>query len=142
MKIYLLKYVAAVVGLTAVALLPVASIADTHYVDVNSTSPIAPYTNGFGSAATSIQTAVNAASGGDVVLVAPGTYSLSTVITIGNNITVKSSSGSWSNTIVNGGFICQCFNVTGNAVISGLTITNGFDMSSSVVAAHPWLTVH
>jgi len=50
------------------------SFAATLYVDVNSTNPVAPYTN-WATAANVIQDAVDAAGTNDTVLVTNGTYS-------------------------------------------------------------------
>src|SRR5215468_9167885 len=44
-----------------------------HYVDVNSTNPVAPYTN-WGMAATVIQNAVDVSGSGDEVVVTNGVY--------------------------------------------------------------------
>ncbi|MBA4386929.1 MAG: hypothetical protein C0404_03045 [Verrucomicrobia bacterium] len=126
MKNHLKQYAVLAVGLFGSMLLPPASVADTHYVDLNSSSPTPPYTNGFASAATSIQNAVDASSAGDVVLVAPGMYMPDTTITIDKRITVMSSSTNWTETIINGDGSVQCFLVTTNATVGGFTITNGY----------------
>ena len=74
----------------------------THYVDVNNGSPSAPYTS-WATAANTIQDAVDAATGGDNVLVTDGVYSVGTRVTPGyslsnrlvitKNITVESVNG-------------------------------------------------
>ena len=47
------------------------TLADTRYVDINNPTPIAPFTS-WGTAANDIQTAVNAATSNDTVLIADG----------------------------------------------------------------------
>src|SRR5947209_773090 len=48
-------------------------VADVRYVDVNSASPMPPYTN-WATAAATIQQAVDAATAGDELVVTNGTY--------------------------------------------------------------------
>ncbi len=60
-------------GPLSIALSLATSLADTHYVDINSPSPTPPYPN-WATAATVIQDAVNVAKDGDVVLVTNGVY--------------------------------------------------------------------
>ena len=66
--------------------------ADTHYVDLNNTNSVSPYTS-WSTAATNIQTAINAADTTDTVLVANGTYSLSNQISVAKAINIKSVNG-------------------------------------------------
>jgi hypothetical protein len=54
-------------------LLTLHSTAATHYVDVNSPGPVAPYTS-WATAATNIQDAVDASTSGDTVLVTNGVF--------------------------------------------------------------------
>jgi parallel beta-helix repeat protein len=101
------------------------SLADTHYVDVNNPTPVAPYTN-WTSAATSIQDAVDAASDGDTVMVADGIYLLSSEISVSTDILLKSVNGP-DVTIIDGqGGTNRCLNLGSSAcTISGFTITGG-----------------
>src|SRR5947207_6502047 len=74
-----------------------------------------------------IQAAINAASNGDTVLVAPGTY-YESIYFLGKAITVTSSGGP-SVTTINGGMVDRVVAFTDsegrNSVLSGFTITNG-----------------
>ena len=51
------------------------SAVTTHYVDLNSTNPVAPYSS-WDTAATNINTAINSATTGDIVLVTNGVYDI------------------------------------------------------------------
>jgi hypothetical protein len=76
-----------------------------------------------------IQDGINAASGGDVVLVAPGTYSER--IIIGNSIRVASASGP-AVTTINGNGIGPVVEFAGNnSTLAGFTITGGVNNSFS-----------
>ena len=69
--------------------------------------------------------AANTAAG-DTVLVSNGTYSLTTTISVTNGITVRGLNGHGA-TIVNGGGSVRCFYLShADAVVQGLTITNGY----------------
>lgn len=102
--------------------------ATTLYVDLNSPSPTPPYTN-WGTAATNIQDAVDAAVHGDTVVVTNGHYYLSSEITIAKNITVQSVNGP-TDTIVDGLWSVTCFQCPygggSQSVLSGFSIINGF----------------
>ena len=125
-----------------------------HYVvptnnDSGATSPFETWAK----AATNIQDAVSAAADGETVWITNGTYFCQGICTnitgtltntamvmITNSITVRSFSGQYSNTIVNGYYPAWKTRVfyldnTG-AVVSGLTITNGFSTSLSGVGVY------
>jgi hypothetical protein len=75
-----------------------------------------------------IQTAINAATAGDIIIVAPGTY-LETIDFLGKEVTLRSSDGP-SATIIDGsgsiGSVVQCVNGEGaNTILEGFTITRG-----------------
>jgi hypothetical protein len=80
-----------------------------------------------------IQGAIDAANNGDTVLVAPGTY-FENINFNGKAITVTSSSGAVSQTVIDGGQkapVVTFNNSEGaNSVIGGLTLQNGSDVSS------------
>jgi hypothetical protein len=83
-----------------------------------------------------IQGAINAANNGDTVLIAPGTY-YENINFMGKAITVTSSSGAVSQTIIDGGKkgnVVTFNNSEGpNSVIGGLTLQNGSDVSNSAL---------
>jgi len=92
-------------------------LAATNYVGTTGT----PGGNYF----TDIQSAVNASSGGDFVIVSNGTYVLSSQIEVNTNLTIQSVTGP-ENTIIDGNNTNRCFYLyEHNIVISGFTITNG-----------------
>ncbi|MBI2438893.1 MAG: hypothetical protein HYV36_08810 [Lentisphaerae bacterium] len=73
-----------------------------------------------------IQAGINAATSGDTVLVADGTYLLTNQISISPGITVRSVNGAQSTTI-DGGGVTRCAYLDQNAVLDGFTLTNGDD---------------
>ncbi|WP_136077893.1 right-handed parallel beta-helix repeat-containing protein [Pontiella desulfatans] len=76
-------------------------------------------------AATTIQSAVNATIDGDTVLVGDGHYILSAEISVAKDIVIVSSNG-WASTIVDGGGTVRCFDLGASAcVVKGFTITHG-----------------
>jgi hypothetical protein len=112
-------------GLFAICIhgVPPVALAGTFYVSPNGThvSPFATWET----AATDIQSAVNAAGQGDTVIVTNGTYVLSTEISIDKGITVTSVNGP-EFTIVDGNQSTRCIRLSHeNAVVKGLTITGG-----------------
>lgn len=99
--------------------------ANTHYVSLSGAHQW-PYTNWI-TAATNLQAAVDAATGGESVLVAAGRYAPTVEITVTTNLTIRSANGA-SATFVNGGRTTRCFRLLPDAgcLIRGFTITNGF----------------
>ncbi len=85
---------------------------------------VSPYST-WDNAAKDIQSAVDAAVPGNVILVTNGTYNLTAKIEIATNLIVKSVNGS-DVTIVDGGNAVSCFVLNGGSVvIDGFTIRNG-----------------
>ncbi|MDF7798363.1 choice-of-anchor Q domain-containing protein [Pontiellaceae bacterium B1224] len=96
------------------------------YVDLNSPNPTAPYST-WATAATNIQTAVDATADGDTVWVTNGTYILTAEITVTNDITLQSVNGP-EVTIVDGGGSNRCFQLkSGSCLLEGFTIQNGYN---------------
>ena len=113
-----------------------------HYVDVNGTNAIAPYTDWL-TAATNIQDAVDASTAGDSVLVTNGVYATgghkwadsgTNRVTLTNSITLQSVNGPAftfivGNRVVGTGLAltnaARCVGMGNNAVLSGFTLTNG-----------------
>jgi hypothetical protein len=122
--------------------------ADTRYVDVNSVTPVSPYTS-WATAARFIQNAIDVSSSGDTVLVTNGVYnsggrtghpgsSVSNRIAIFKSITVKSLSGPNYTFIVGQGPLgsnaVRCAYVTNGASLIGFTLTNGFTRTNGNAA--------
>ncbi|MBN2684833.1 MAG: hypothetical protein JXR40_06100 [Pontiellaceae bacterium] len=116
------------------------AISDTHYVDLNSASPTAPYTN-WVTAAHMIQEAVDSAENGDEVLVADGLYNSGSRVApdqvlcenrvvIDKAVTVRSVNGA-EKTIIEGKGPGGDSAIRGvwmadGAVLNGFTVTNGY----------------
>jgi hypothetical protein len=104
------------------------AVAATHYVDVNSTNPMPPYTN-WATAATNIQDAVDAAVAGDQVVVTNGIYAgggrNGIRVEVDKPLNVRSVNGPQF-TIISGGGVVPCAYLTNNVSLSGFTLTNGF----------------
>ena len=118
-------------------------VADIHYVDIANTTSVNPYTNGWSSAATNIQDAINAAGSNDTVLVNSGVYSNGATVTPGysclnrvvitNDISIQSVNGPEVTFImgspdpVTGGNGTNAVRgvYMSDGVLSGFTVTNG-----------------
>jgi hypothetical protein len=104
-----------------------------HYVAVDSTNPVAPYTS-WATAATNIQEAINACEPGAEVIVTNGTYSTITAGDLGLSaspppapirpVSVRSVNGPLL-TIIDGGHAGRCASLGDDASLSGFTLTNG-----------------
>jgi len=104
-------------------------LASTNYVNLLSTNPAFPYTS-WETAAKNIQTAINAADKGNMVLVTNGTYYHSSKLIITNEIVLKSFNG-LGTTIIDGSNSHQCCCLKANNTITGFVITNGFSLNNS-----------
>ena len=108
----------------------------THYVDVNSKHPVAPYTS-WSTAATNIQNAITYSGySGEVIWVNDGTYQYETVNdrgmsrlnTIGKPLTIQSVDGPAVTTIkgsTNSSNPIRCAYLTAGSVLSGFTLIGG-----------------
>ena len=119
------------------------AFADTHYVSITCTNPVPPYTN-WTTAATNIQTAVDAATDDDTLLVNNGLYetgehvtpgySLMNRVVVTKRITVRSVNGP-AVTIIKGRGPCgsnavRCVYMS-DGTLDGFTLTNGFTRGES-----------
>lgn len=102
------------------------SFATTRYVDVASPAPDAPYTN-WTHAARSIQAAINVASNGDQILVAPGTYlSTGSALLIPEDKTLTLRSTQSRAAIIDAQGLSQGLVVYGtNSLVEGFTLRHG-----------------
>ncbi|MEI6166367.1 MAG: hypothetical protein WCS52_04165 [bacterium] len=112
----------------------VSAMATTRYVvpPGGGHVPVSPYAS-WADAATNLHAVMAVAVGGDTVLVTNGVYILTNQITLATNITIRSDNNGLldrDGVIVNGGFpnnSNRCFTLSfSNAVVEGLTITNGY----------------
>lgn len=105
------------------------SNAATRYVDVSNAVPVAPYTN-WTMAATAIQPAIDAATSGDEILVAPGTYLLSgseVSIPAGKALTLRSTQSRAA--VIDAQGLSRGILIEGaGSGIEGFTIRNGSDI--------------
>lgn len=104
-----------------------------HFVSLNSTKPVSPYTN-WQTAATSIQTAINVSSPGDYVVVSNGVYNTGSQTANGSQnfrvvvdepVTVQGLSGQAATTIQGVTSTTSCVYLTNDAMLMGLTLSNG-----------------
>jgi parallel beta-helix repeat protein len=123
---------------TLALLLSVSNLfADTHYVSLESTNPVPPYTS-WDTAATNIQHAVDTSIVGDTVLVNDGVYAVgeretfyssgyslgcSRVVVL-KAVSLKSVNGPQF-TVIDGGGNVRCIILNAGASLSGFILTNG-----------------
>jgi len=106
--------------------------ATVRYVNVNNANPTPPYTN-WATAATDIQSAVDAAGAGDQIVVTNGVYAGGSwvdpygnvnCVVVDTPLSLQSVNGP-DVTVIDGGGAGRCLYLTNNAVLVGFTLTNG-----------------
>ncbi len=119
-----------------------------HFVGLTGTNPVAPFSSWL-TAATNIQDAIDAANGGDLIVVSNGLYqsgatlvgqdTLPNRIVIGEAVTVQSVNGPASTIIAGNGAGngastgIRCAYLANGAVLSGFTLTNGATQNSEYI---------
>lgn len=118
--------------LLAVAMVGRATAADTLYVDLQSATPIPPYTN-WQTAATNVLDAVEEAQDADTVVVADGTYPTPQRIHLTNSIALVSANGAYQTTLAGYGTNWVLYVQHTGAVVNGFTITGGFGWTANYI---------
>ena len=102
------------------------------YVTITNNTPIAPY-DSWAKAATNIQTAIDIASSGNLILVSNGVYGagsrvgsdgVTDRIFVSKPVTIQSFNGR-AVTSIDGGNAMRCVYLTNGAALVGFTVTNG-----------------
>jgi hypothetical protein len=121
--------------LTTLVLCVVAAVpspAAVLYVDLNSATPTPPFTS-WGTAATNIQDAVDAAVAGDQILVTNGVYQTggkgdpflsSSRVAVDKSVTIQSVNGPQV-TAIQGAYGTRCVFLGNGAALAGFTLANG-----------------
>jgi hypothetical protein len=94
----------------------------------------APYTT-WATAARAIQSAINAATPGETILVNNGTYNIVAAIDLQGGKILRSVNGSAVTTIVSDHTV-RCIKIQGNAIIDGFSLRNGRSSSSDGAGAY------
>jgi hypothetical protein len=114
-----------IANLAVLLLFSVGTFADTHYVSLDSTNPVPPFSS-WSTAATNIQNAIDAAADGDTVVVTNGTYVLTGTVSVSKGITLLSVNGLTNTTLDGNESVSTCMQVDSpNAVVRGFTIEGG-----------------
>ncbi len=129
-------------ALTILILLALRAGATTFYVNASNAAPSAPFTN-WPTAAADIQSAIDAATDGDLILVTNGLYNtggravngyaLTNRVAVTKSITIQSVNGPTvtviqgyqMQSVTNGDSAIRCAYLTNGAVMIGFTLTNG-----------------
>src|SRR5436190_22584772 len=145
---YIMRLCAYLLAVSLVSSFPLKVSASDLFVDLNCPNPQPPY-GSWSTAATNIQTAVDAANAGDIVWVTNGIYQTGTRIVPGDTtpnrvavtkaITVQSVNGaaaaiikgSQTPGITNGPTAVRCVYLTNGAALIGFTLTNGATQAGS-----------